>query len=112
MSDILCASCWFRKTTEEGEESHNAFRYDLKEGDCSITKKRCNHEWDSYSKARSCPVNIKFYNDVAIAQANAILGERAEGSKPKPTPKPKPKPEHGYAQMSLFEYEEEIGYGN
>ena len=84
---MLCQTCWFRKSTE-GSESHLAWRGDLKEGSCIITKSQCRHEWRGCGNIVNCPVLMAFY---------------AAMNKPKPKPKPKPAEEkRDHEQLYLF----------
>ena len=89
MSGIFCKNCWFRKTTT-GEETHNTFRSELNEGDCIITKKPCDHEWDSHDKAMACPTLREFYWPTKKAKA-----------------KQKDEAPRKSEQMSLFDFMEE-----
>lgn len=87
----FCAYCWFRKTAEDYKSCK-----DLKEGDCVITHKQCNGDWETYESASRCPVLVKFYNDVAIAQAKRLLGETTSKKQDKSPVEEK------YEQLTLF----------
>ena len=85
---MVCQTCWFRKSTE-GSESHLGWHETLKEGDCVISKRQCDHEWRGYGNIVNCPVLMAFYDSM---------------DKPKPKPKPKPKAEErkDHEQLYLF----------